>query len=57
MADWANDEFLDQPRTGLRMQKRITYYEKNGRLYQETITRRYFGDDDYQDGVETVAIN
>lgn len=54
---WEHDEYMSQPEKGLMLQMRISYREKNGKIYRETVTRRYFKDGDYQDSTHTEVIN
>lgn len=56
-AIWFYDRILSQPTPGLKRQELITYYTENGKLHKETITRRYYGDDDYQDSVSTEVMD
>jgi len=52
-AIWFYDRIFSQPVEGLKKQVLITYHEEGGNLHVETVTRRFYGKDDYQDSVST----
>ena len=51
-AIWFYDRIFSQPVPGLKKQILITYYEEDGRVHKQTITRNYYGKNDYQDIVD-----
>lgn len=53
---WPYDKIFDQPREGLYMQVHTTYERRKYGVARVTITRTFYGKDDYQDTVETVMI-
>ena len=53
---WPYDAIFLQPTVGVEMQKLITYKRQNRKLIRETVTRRFYGADDYQDSVSTEVI-
>ena len=53
---WPYDAIFEQPTPGVQMQKLITYRVVNRKLVVETVTRRFYGDQDYQDSVSTEII-
>jgi hypothetical protein len=53
---WEYDEIFNQPCEGLLKQEFITYKKVRGKLLKETITRRFMGNDDYQDSTSTEVI-
>ena len=54
---YAPDEYLEQPRDNLLMQKRVTVEVVDGVVYEKTVTRRYMsGSDRYQDSHETKVL-
>ena len=52
-AEWFYDRLFSQPIEGLRQQTITTYYEAGGNFHKETITRNYYGINDYQDTVKS----
>ena len=50
-AIWFYDRIFSQPTEGLKKQVLITYYEAGGNFHVETVTRNYYGVNDYQDSV------
>jgi len=50
-AEWFYDRIFSQPTEGLKKQVLITYYEEGGNFHVETVTRNYYGVNDYQDSV------
>lgn len=56
-SDWPYDSIFDQPQEGLVQQEFVTYRKKsNGRVERETVTRRFYGKDDYQDSTTSVIL-
>ena len=53
---WPYDDIFEQPGHGILQQQLVTYKIERGKMVIETITRRYFGDNDYQDSVRTEVI-
>ena len=55
-SEWPYDDIFDAPRAGLCMQEHISY-EKAGRsMVKKTVTRRYYGENDYQDTTKTEVL-
>ena len=54
--NWPYDAIFKQPGDGVKLQFITTYQVKNGKLHKETVTRRFMGDNDYQDSVTTEVI-
>ena len=54
---WEPDKFMSQPEEGLILQTRTTYRVVNGKIHRETVTRRYYSSDDYQDSTSTEVLN
>ena len=53
-SEWEYDTYFDQPAPGLVQQERITYRRReDGKIERVTITRRFYGDNDYQDSDTT----
>ena len=50
-SNWTIDHIMDQPDGNTVLQEHITYRKVNGRMERTTITRRYYGVNDYQDSV------
>lgn len=56
-SEWEYDEYMDQPEPGLVLQERVTYKRReDGKIERETIVRRFYGDNDYQDSSSTTII-
>lgn len=53
---WPYDSIFEQNRPGLRVQYLITYEIKDQKMHKTTITRKFYGVDDYQDSVSTEII-
>ena len=56
MSNWEYDSIFDQPREGLKTQRFITYEVKNGKMVKTVVTRKFYGDNDYQDSTRTEVI-
>ena len=53
-SEWEYDAYMDQPQPGLVLQERVTYRRrKDGKIERETIVRRFYGNNDYQDSTTT----
>ena len=52
MNEWPYDKIFRQNDGVVKMQMLITYEVRDERLIKETVTRRFYGKDDYQDSVE-----
>ena len=53
-SEWEYDAYMDQPAEGLVLQERVTYRRrKDGKIERETIVRRFYGNNDYQDSTTT----
>lgn len=53
-SEWEYDAYFDQPKEGMIKQERVTYKRRaDGRVERETIVRRFYGDNDYQDSTTT----
>lgn len=51
---WEYDAIFDQPQDGLIEQQRITYKRRtDGKIEKTIVTRRFYGNSDYQDSVTT----
>ena len=56
-SEWEYDAYMDQPQPGLMLQERVTYRRrKDGKIERETIVRRFYGNNDYQDSTTTEII-
>jgi hypothetical protein len=56
-SEWEYDAYFDQPEPGLVQQERITYKRReDGKIERETIVRRFYGNNDYQDSTTTEII-
>lgn len=56
-SEWEYDSIFSQPQEGLVQQEFVTYRKKsNGRVERETVTRRFYGKDDYQDSTTSVIL-
>ena len=56
-SQWEYDEYMDQPSEGLLLQERVTYRRrKDGKIERESVTRTFYGDNDYQDSSSTTII-
>lgn len=53
---WPYDLIFKQPQPGLIKQVMITYEEKDGKIVKETVTRNYYGADDYQDSTQSEVL-
>jgi len=53
MNEWPYDKIFRQNDGVVKMQVLITYEVRDERLIKETVTRRFYGKDDYQDSVST----
>ena len=56
MTEWKYDKIFDQPAPGLKVQKLVTYKIEKGKMIKETVTRRFYGKNDYQDSIQTEVI-
>ena len=54
--DWPYDDIFEQPREGLKVQRLITYELKNNKMVKTIVTRKFYGDCDYQDSTHTEVI-
>lgn len=54
---WVYDHIMCQPDGQITLQQHITYRRVADRIEKETITRRYYGNNDYQDSVEVEVIS
>ena len=53
-SEWEYDAYMDQPQPGLVLQERVTYKRReDGKIERETIVRRFYGNNDYQDSTTT----
>ena len=53
-SEWEYDAYMDQPQPGLVLQERVTYKRRaDGKIERETIIRRFYGNNDYQDSTTT----
>jgi len=49
-SQWEYDAYMDQPSEGLLLQERVTYRRRaDGKIERESVTRTFYGDNDYQD--------
>jgi hypothetical protein len=56
-SEWEYDAYFDQPTPGLIQQERVTYKRRDdGKIERETIVRRFYGNNDYQDSTTTEII-
>ena len=56
-SEWEYDAYFSQPEPGLVLQERVTYKRReDGKIERETIVRRFYGDNDYQDSTTTVIL-
>ena len=53
MSNWPYDKIFQQPKPGLVLEQHIEYKQVGRRLHKTTITRRFYGDDDYIDSTAT----
>ena len=53
MSNWPYDKIFQQPKRGLVLEKHIEYKQVGKKLHKTTITRRFYGEDDYQDSTVT----
>ena len=56
MSEWKYDRIFEQPQPGIKKQELVTYKIENRKLIKEVVTRRFFGDDDYQDSVRVEVV-
>lgn len=53
---WPYDSIFEQNRPGIKVQHLITYETKDHMMQRTTITRKFYGVDDYQDSVSVEII-
>lgn len=54
---WEYDAYMDQPSEGLLLQERVTYKRRaDGKIERESVTRTFYGNNDYQDSSSTTII-
>jgi hypothetical protein len=54
--NWIYDKIFQQPKPGLFQEEHIEYVVVGKRIKKTTITRKFYGDNDYQDSVKTEII-
>lgn len=58
MQKWPYDEIFSQPKPGMIQQELVTYSKRaDGAIIRETIVRRFYGKNDYQDSVSTEILD
>ena len=58
MSNWPYDKVFRQPEPGMIQQELVTYRKRSdGAIIRETIVRRFFGKNDYQDSTSTEVLN
>lgn len=56
MSQWPYDKLFAHAPEGVVQQQHITYIVLRGKITKETITRKYYPDGDYQDGVTSEVL-
>ena len=58
MNDWPYDQIFSQPEPGMIQQELTTYRKRSdGAIIRETLVRRFYGADDYQDSTSTEVLD
>ena len=55
-SDWEYDDIFTDKQPGDILKEYITYRRVGNNIHRITVTRRYYGKDDYQDSVESVVL-